>query len=130
MFQKLFQWIFEPLNKISQGTSEVREGLISQDKLILEQRVTKNKKIPTHTVSIYCPTCNKAFNYTFNMGIVHNAKVNEEISINTQCPSCGKNFITSILKQADTWTCDYCSRRFDTKEAEEEHEKSCPMNKK
>lgn len=71
-----------------------------------------------------CPFCEENVIWTFPQ------EIKGGLNLEIKCPNCDATASVSTKTSSRYYICDYCSKRFDTKEEEEEHEKSCIKRKK
>lgn len=87
-------------------------------------------------VTMPCPCCEKEFDYELDLqpylklteeGTFQEAGIHE-LEIN--CPHCEYPVaLTFELPLRPIWTCSFCGKKFETKAAAEEHEKTCEKRK-
>lgn len=84
--------------------------------LVVRKEKGKNKK----KVKISCPACGKGIDFELEM--------RGGVGFKIKCPNCGR-LIEGNTELKRTWICKYCSKKFNTKEETEKHEKNCPGEK-
>ena len=83
-------------------------------------------------VTMPCPCCEKEFDYELDMhpyamlteeGTFREAGIHE---LDINCPHCDYPITLSFeVPLKPNWTCSFCGKKFETKAAAEEHEKTC-----
>ncbi len=92
---------------------ELRKPIKPEVSLTVHKKGGKRKK----KVEISCPACGRGINTELEM--------REGFEFKIKCPNCGR-LIRGDTEIERTWICEYCSKKFNTKEEVERHEKNCP----
>lgn len=113
----------------SEKLENIVKNLEPQKEQTYEGSIECSSKEDKKNIIVTCTLCKKEFEYEINLKELKDSKINETINFKIQCPYCG---IAITLKTQKTeiltvWNCQYCSKKFNTKEEAEAHERECNL---
>lgn len=92
---------------------------------VLEQIIACSSKEDKKIIVAACPLCKKEFQYEMNLEGLENSEINKVINFRLICPFCGAIITAQARKTQETFSCQYCSQKFDTKGEVDEHVNKC-----
>jgi len=100
------------------------DTVIEGANMITSKTVPLNKKQNVQKIPFSCYACFETFTVEVDFEKLNIAGKKVPVEFEVVCQSCGlKGIIT--MKMSGPWSCDYCRRKFPTREEAEFHEEIC-----